>query len=59
MPSPAAEAKTPVEIQEAAMNALIEVLGGDVDSNHRTSVTCDVMRGRRANARPGGRGKGS
>ena len=26
---------------------------------HRTSVTYDVMRGRRANARPGGRGKGS
>ena len=23
---------------------------------HRTSVTCDVTRGRRANARPGGRG---
>ena len=33
MPAPAAEAKTPVEIQEAAMNALIEALGGDNDSN--------------------------
>ena len=33
MPAPAAEAKTPVEIQEAAMNVLIEVLGGDDDSN--------------------------
>ena len=26
---------------------------------HCTSVTCDVMRGRRANTTPGGRGKGS
>ena len=26
---------------------------------HRTSVTYDVMRGRRMNARPRGRGKGS
>ena len=33
MPAPAAEAKTAVEIQEAAMNVLIEVLGGDDDSN--------------------------
>ena len=33
MPAPAAEAKTPVEIQETAMNVLIEVLGGDDDSN--------------------------
>ena len=33
MPAPADEAKTAVEIQEAAMNVLIEVLGGDDDSN--------------------------
>ena len=33
MPAQDVETRTKVEIQEAAMNVLIEVLGGDDDSN--------------------------